>query len=427
VTTLTSIPALMRTVSAYARLLRSQYWSPAAIEAQSRHRLDETLRAASEIPFYRDRLGSKTGSSQLRDYPTLRRSDIPALNRSVRERAGAQVHFFHDNSSGSTGMPVEFLFDAAHQRGRYAARIRYLRANGWGPLKRTAWIVAYTSRADDSLDSQLSGSRLRMRSIFLPMIFRPFEEQADRLLAAKPELLYTMPSNLDGLLQVFEQRAIRIASLKRIFTGGEVLEDSLRERARHLLGVEISDNYGSTEGFISWQCPAGSYHINAEHMAVEIIDEAGHPAAPGKIGRVLITTMENLLMPLIRYEIGDYAIASNDGCSCGRSLPVMGKVIGRGINLFRLPGGRLTSPWPLVGPLKDRPEIEQFQIVQETHDHFVVRYVSERELDRDVQQEIQRSFGEILGIELTVSFERMDAIARTAGGKFMTALSLLSG
>jgi phenylacetate-CoA ligase len=372
-------------------------------------------------------MGATASASKLSSHPILRRADIPALNRSVRDRAGAHANFFHDNSSGSTGMPVEFLFDAAHQRGRYAARIRYLRANGWGPLKRTAWIVAYTSRADESLDSQLSSSRLRMRSIFLAMIFRPFEEQADRLLAAKPEFLYTMPSNLDGLLQVFEQRAIRIASLKRIFTGGEVLEDSLRERARHLWGVEISDNYGSTEGFISWQCAAGSYHINAEHMAVEIIDGAGHPTAPGEIGRVLITTLENHLMPLIRYEIGDYAIASNDGCSCGRSLPAMGKVIGRGINLFRMPGGRLTSPWPLVGPLKDRPEIQQFQIVQETHDHFVVRYVSERELDREAQQEIQRGFGEILSIELTVSFERMETIARTAGGKFMTALSLVSG
>jgi phenylacetate-CoA ligase len=266
---------------------------------------------------------------------------------------------------------------------------------------------------------------LRLRSSFLP-IFRPFDEQVDRLLAAKPEFLYTMPSNLDGLLQVFERRAVRIGSLKRIFTGSEVLDDSLRERARRLLGVEIRDNYGSTEGFIAWQCPAASYHVNAEHMAVEIVDESNQPVAPGKMGRVLITTLENRLMPLIRYEIGDYAIPSSDLCSCGRTLPVMGKVIGRGINLFRMPGGRLISPWPLVGPLKSRPAIRQFQIVQETYRHYLVRYVSDRDLDLETQQEIQDSFGKILGIELSVSFERMGTIARTAGGKFMTALSLLS-
>jgi phenylacetate-coenzyme A ligase PaaK-like adenylate-forming protein len=106
-------------------------------------------------------------------------------------------------------------------------------------------------------------------------------------------------------------------------------------RTRSASMRRIRDNYGSTEGFIAWQCPACSYHINAEHVAVEIVDERGIPVGPGQMGRILITTLENRLMPLVRYEIGDYAIASNDLCSCGRTLPVLGKVIGRGINLFR--------------------------------------------------------------------------------------------
>jgi phenylacetate-CoA ligase len=384
------------------------------------------LQNAAEIPFYRDRFGATVRPSELSNYPILMRADIPALNRSVRERFGTGVNFFHDNSSGSTGMPVEFLFDATHQSGRYAARIRYLRENGWSPLRRNAWIVAYTSRPDDSLDSQLATSRLRLRSAFLRVIFRPFEEQVDALLALRPETLYTMPSNLDGLLRVFEHRKLKLGALRCIFTGGEVLEDSIRERARHLLGVEIRDNYGSTEGFIAWQCPAASYHINAEHVLVEIVDADSHAVGAGQMGRILITTLENHLMPLIRYEIGDYAVASNDSCSCGRTLPLMGKIIGRGINLFRLPGGRLKSPWPLVGPLKARAEIRQFQIVQETHHDYLVRYVSDRELDADAQTKIRAGFNRILGIEANLSFARMGTIARTAGGKFMTALSLVS-
>jgi phenylacetate-CoA ligase len=418
---------LLPIVPKYLLLLRSQYASRASLEAQSRHRIEESIRAAFKIPFYREHFGAAAGTSELRDYPILRRSNIPALNRSVREAIGTRVRYFHDSSSGSTGMPVEFLFDGAHQSGRYAARIRYLRASGWSPLRRNAWIVAFTSRPHDNADSQLIFSRLRLRSTFLKLIFQPFEEQVDALLAMQPEFLYTMPSNLDGLLQVFERRAIRLASLRCIFSGGEVLDDAIRDRARHLLGVEIRDNYGSTEGFVAWQCPARSYHINSEHVAVEIVDHNGTAVAPGQIGRILITTLENRLMPLIRYEIGDYGVASNDTCGCGRTLPVMGKVIGRGINLFRMRDGRLKSPWPLVGPIKARREIRQFQIVQETHHRFVVRYVSDRELDPAARGDICRAFGRILEIDATVSFERTDAIARTAGGKFMTALSRVSG
>ncbi len=206
---------------------------------------------------------------------------------------------------------------------------------------------------------------------------------------------------------------------------GEVLDDAIRARTQELLGVEIRDNYGSTEGFIAWQCPRGSYHVNAEHLAVEIVDDAGRQVASGEMGRILITTLENRLMPLIRYEIGDYAIASAEVCECGRTLPVIGRVIGRGINLFRMPNGLLKSPWPLVGPIKARPEIRQFQIVQETYDHYIVRYVSDRALDTDAQASISAGFDNVLGIEVTVSFALMETIPRTAGGKFMTALSLL--
>ena len=418
-----SVRSLIRAGTAYARLARSQYWPAEALQKQADARLFKVLRVAGTIPYYRERLGP-ADPAQLGSYPILTRRDIPALNRSVRDQMPPGVEFVHDDSSGSTGMPVEFLFNARHQAGRYAARMRYLRVNGWSPLSRNAWIVAFTSDAANNPDAFMLRSRLRGRSTFLK-IFRPFEEQVDALLALDPEFFYTMPSNLDGLLGVFERRRVKLPDLKCIFSGGEVLEDSLRERARHLLGVDIRDNYGSTEGFIAWQCPRGSYHINVEHVAIEIVDEDGRAVTSGQMGKVLITTLENRLMPLIRYEIGDYAIASSGSCTCGRTLPLIGKVIGRGINLFRLPGGRLQSPWPLIGPLKARATLQQFQVVQESFDHYVVRYVSDREIDRDAEQQIASSFAKTLATELTVSFERMDSIPRTAGGKFMTALSLI--
>ena len=54
-----------------------------------------------------------------------------------------------------------------------------------------------------------------------------------------------------------------------------------------------------------------------------------------------MTTLENYLMPLVRYEIGDYAIASNAQCACGRTLPLLGRVLGRQSNLFRKSDGSM--------------------------------------------------------------------------------------
>lgn len=264
-------------------------------------------------------------------------------------------------------MPVEFIFDRFHQAARHAARARYLRANGWNPIERSAWVISPRDMGpiseNESLDREFAGSRIFFGAKFI-VLTTNFIEQAAMLAKLDPVFIYLYPSTLDGLLRVFENTGQRFSSLRRIFTGAEVLDDSLRQRARQLLGVETADNYGSTECFIAWQCPKGSYHINAEHVFVEIVDEAGRQTAPGEMGRVLITTLENHLMPLVRYEIGDYAIAAEGSCPCGRTLPLLGRIAGRTINLFRMQNGSLFSPWALTGPLRTCSEITQFQVVR---------------------------------------------------------------
>lgn len=161
-------------------------------------------------------------------------------------------------------------------------------------------------------------------------------------------------------------------------------------------------------------------------MVIEILGERDRPVVPGQIGKVVITTLENRLMPLVRYEIGDYAIASNGTCTCGRTLPTIARVLGRGLNLFRLPGDQFVSPWPLVGPLKARPQLRQFQIIQDTVDHYTVRFAADQALDRGIERDISESFCAILKMPVSVTFEWIDQIPRTPGGKFMTAFSRLA-
>jgi len=191
------------------------------------------------------------------------------------------------------------------------------------------------------------------------------------------------------------------------------------------MGVDISDNYGSTEAFVAWQCHVGKYHINAEHVFVEIIDENGEPCGPGDMGRVLVTTLQNHLMPLVRYEIGDYAIAATEPCKCGRTLPALERVIGRTVNLFRLRGGKLLSPWLLMGAVRDRLELKQYQIVQHAMDRFGIKLVVDHPWSPEQERRLHEDFARIIGNEVQVSLERVEYITRTAGRKFMSTISEL--
>jgi phenylacetate-CoA ligase len=158
-------------------------------------------------------------------------------------------------------------------------------------------------------------------------------------------------------------------------------------------------------------------------MMVEILDDAGRAVDPGEMGLVVVTTLENYLMPLVRYEVGDYAVASNAGCSCGRTLATIERVIGRGINLFRLPGDRLLSPWNLVEVVRRHKEFRQFQIVQEALDRYAINYAADALISGTAQQKILAEFAAILGIDLTITYLRVAEVPRTSGGKFMIAIS----
>lgn len=416
-----TVASLLGAAPRYVALARSQYWAPERLRALAEARLAETLTAALRVPFYAAAFDGVPTARDLPRLPVLRRSDVAALERSVRSLHAPHAEFQSDRSSGSSGMPVRFLFDRSHQQGRFAARARYLRANGWSPVARSAWII---NLPQDGPDAGLVRSPTFPGARFLSHVTE-FPEQLRWLHEVDPIHLYTLPSNLEALLGLLEERGERLPRLRGVFTGGEVLEDRVRARAERLLGVRVADNYGSTEAFLAWQCPHGGYHVNAEHVLLEIVDERERPVAPGEMGRVLVTTLENRLMPLVRYEIGDYATTEDGPCACGRTLSRMGRVVGRGINLFRTPNGRLRSPWKLVGPLKKRPALRQFQVVQRDVERYVVRYVAESPLPADEEAAIQREFCEILGHEALVHFERMPEIPRAPSGKFMTALSEL--
>jgi len=150
----------------YLRFLRSQYLDHERRGIYVRALRERTLASAARIPFYRERFGGDPRSLEFQTLPILRRSEVPNLNQSVRSLYRSTTTFSSDSSSGSTGMPVEFLFDRSHQASRFAARARYLHENGWTPLRRSVWLIytgSYTGTEDRTL----------IRSRFLPLTYFP--------------------------------------------------------------------------------------------------------------------------------------------------------------------------------------------------------------------------------------------------------------
>jgi phenylacetate-CoA ligase len=129
-------------------------------------------------------------------------------------------------------------------------------------------------------------------------------------------------------------------------------------------------------------------------------------------------------MPLIRYELGDYAEVGPP-CSCGRGLPVLRSVAGRARNMAVDPTGRRFWPNVNVKEWLEVVPLRQWQVVQVAPGELEVRVVATRELRDDEEAAIRALLKKKLGYPYAVTVRRLDELPRAAAGKYEDFLSLL--
>jgi phenylacetate-CoA ligase len=180
-------------------------------------------------------------------------------------------------------------------------------------------------------------------------------------------------------------------------------------------------------GLVAHECvEGGSLHVPAEGIVAEIVGPDGKPVAPGEIGDVLITSLHNTATPLIRYRVGDRAIAPlRLPCSCGRGLPLFGRVVGRTHDLLRTRSGVLLTPAQVVEAVNPGTDsLIDFQVVQDAEGRlriFVVQRDSlTAESDRD---RIATILERLVQPPERPRVERVDHIALTPGGKSRTLMA----
>ncbi len=117
---------------------------------------------------------------------------------------------------------------------------------------------------------------------------------------------------------------------------------------------------------------------------MEILRPDNTPCAVGETGRVVVTDLHNYAMPLIRYDIGDYA-TPGPRCACGRAHTTLSAIAGRERNLLRIGNQRY---WPLVGfhSFRDIAPIIQYQLLQHSEQLIEVRLVCATPLNSAQQQ-----------------------------------------
>jgi phenylacetate-CoA ligase len=244
-------------------------------------------------------------------------------------------------------------------------------------------------------------------------------DQAQVVRRERPAYLTVYPSVLLELLRHCREHDVAFEGLKGVRTVLEVLAPEVRQLCREVLGVGITDVYSCGEaGYLAIQCPEyGAYHLQQENALIEILDDAGAPCAPGAVGRVVVTTLHNFAMPLLRYELGDLA-EMGEACPCGRTLPVITRIVGRARDMLTLPDGAKRYPFYGHSAMMTVGAIRQHQVVQKSLTEIEIRLVVAHPLSPAEEAKIREAAIEGLGHPFEITLAYTDEIKRDRSGKY---------
>ena len=370
------------------------------------------------------RPGDFNGFDCLRKVPTVTKFELQAC--SPRDLVAGNFDLgslVKRTTSGSTGVPLAVYVDRRVEDFYAAIWLRSVFECGLRVRDKMAIIAdPRTFPKSKSFLQRLGVAERRYISIF-----ESAEEQKASLQEFRPDAVKSYASSLYILAEKYGEDLRQIGA-RLVFSSAEILNRAERQMISSAFGAELFDFYACTElGWLAWECKAhDGYHINADSVLLEFLDEDCEAVAPGEKGRVVGTSLINNVMPLIRYELEDIAVPADEACSCGVTLPLIKSVEGRADDILMAADGRPISPTVFFPyPFDDVDWIRQFRVIQESRKRLVIQIEAKKAVDNQNQiiEAAERRIHELFGQEMEVAFEFVDKIPLDKSGKLRKVIS----
>ena len=185
------------------------------------------------------------------------------------------------------------------------------------------------------------------------------ELQATAMMAT-PSYVLTMADTARNRLSLNPPTDLTI---RKIVCAGEpgASIPSTRKRMEEAWGAKVYDHVGATEiGAWGFECrEQAGIHVNEALFLVEIEDLiTGRPiTGPGQKGKMVITALDRLAQPCIRFDSKDVVEWADAPCSCGRTFRLLkGGVSGRADDITKVKGV-LLSPSAIEEVVRGVPEL----------------------------------------------------------------------
>jgi phenylacetate-CoA ligase len=410
------------------RLLdESEHWSRERLADYQLNRLRALLaHAGQHVPYYKKlfrRVGFDPASvrdvSDLGALPLLDRETVRANTSELIADNISPRRMLYFTTGGSTGTPlgVYNLRDAGGrerafmfkqwQRVGFDPRERRAMLRGWAVHNRRHWRYEASERAYVFSNFHMTPDNAA--------------EYARVMRARHLSYLHSYPSAVIDFARQLEHLGLEPPRFKVILASSENLYPGQREFIESFYGARLYSWYGHTEDLIlAGECEVSNrYHIFPEYGVAEVLREDGTPArSAGELGELVGTTIDNYVMPLIRYRTDDWVVVGPASCECGRPYRLLEATRGRSQDMLVGKLDNLISLTALNIHTDEFDRVQQLQFYQRERGKVELRIrrragYSERD-SRRILAALAKKMGDTMEVELSFP----DDIPLVPSGKF---------
>ena len=389
------------------------------LQANQKNSLQKLLAHATEnVPFYKN-LGIESNDDVyklIRDFPIMTKNVIKDnMDQLVIKDKNSLVKL---SSSGSSGIQGEVYMEKKNQSMQLAVQTLWWE---WSGYRLGNSLIQTGITPDRGKVKALKDKLLHTRYV---SAYNLDKEEILNILkeSQKKPIDHFMgyASSLFVFASIAREYGINDIHFKSVVSWGDKMFPHFRTLIEKQFSTTVYDTYGCSEGFmIAGECEQHNYHIMMPMVYLELLDNQGNEVAPGEPGMVVVTRLDNYAMPLIRYYLGDIAVAEDPGktCSCGRHFPLLKQVIGRDTDIIKTRSEKYMVVHAFTGIFEHITEIKQFRVIQKNLDGIEIEFIRDEGFGNQVLELIKSQIDSYLKEDFPVIFIEVDQILPTPSGK----------
>lgn len=398
-------------------------------------RLAELLPRWLELPVYRSRLNQGQRVRPLAA-PGMNFFDLPFITKRDM-RNGFPQNFLRDGQALET-LLADARVELEHTSGTSEERTPVLLGRGWwaGQEARALQLNRFVARMlaaqpaprrvvlttplcnGTACHSHWSprSARTDGESLFVNHARIPFVLGDDELGRMAEEIRDWSPRFLDldpvhgaWFALYCERHGLRFPSLQFILVSYEFVSVVHRRILERVFGVPVFNLYGATEtGHLLMEDERGVLRPSLDTAFLEVVD-----ADADGVGDLVVTTLSNDYMPLLRYRIGD--LVERRGSSANASYVVHG----RARDALRATDGHHVTTFQVDQCFADVSGIAHYQLRQAENGDAQLRYVPDGKGPyMKAMRELQARLEALLQSPGQITAESTALLAPTPSGKF---------